>query len=66
MNLGPHSAFIWSAYAAVGVGLSALVGWLIHDGRRQQALLDDLEARGVRRRTSRDPMAEAATPDVSS
>ena len=53
MDLGPHSAYIWAAYAAVGVGLAALIVWLILDGRRQQRLLGDLEARGVRRRSDR-------------
>jgi hypothetical protein len=31
----------------------ALVAWLAIDGRRQQRLVDELEARGVRRRSSR-------------
>ena len=52
INLGPHAVFIWSSYAIVGVTLAALVGLLIHDGRRQQQRLDAFEARGVRRRTA--------------
>jgi heme exporter protein D len=51
MELGPHAAYIWAAYAAVAVGLVALVVWLVLDGRRQQHLVDELEARGVRRRS---------------
>jgi heme exporter protein D len=51
MDLGPHAAYIWAAYAAVGVGLVALAAWLVLDGRRQQHLVDELEARGVRRRS---------------
>jgi heme exporter protein D len=51
MDLGPHAAYIWSAYAAVGIGLAVLIIWLVHDGRRQQRLIDELEARGVRRRS---------------
>ena len=35
------------------VVLAALIGWLVLDGRRQQRLLDELEARGVRRRSQR-------------
>ena len=31
---------------------AGLIGWLIADGRRQRAALADLEARGVRRRSS--------------
>jgi heme exporter protein D len=51
MELGPHAGYIWAAYAAVAVGLAALVVWLLLDGRRQQHLVDELEARGVRRRS---------------
>ena len=50
MDLGPHAAFIWAAYAAAALVLAALVAWLVVDGRRQQHLVDELEARGVRRR----------------
>ena len=54
MDLGPHAAFIWAAYAVVAVVLAALVAWLVLDGRRQQHLVDELEARGVRRRSRRN------------
>ena len=54
MDLGPHAAFIWAAYAAVALALAALTAWLVLDGRRQQQLVDGLEARGVRRRSRRD------------
>ena len=53
MDLGPHAAFIWASYALVAIVLAGLVGWLIFDGRRQQRLLNELEARGVRRRSNR-------------
>ena len=53
MDLGPHAAYIWTAYAVTGVGLAALAVWLVCDGRRQQRLIDELEARGVRRRSDR-------------
>lgn len=52
MDLGPHSAFIMASYAIVAVVLAALIAWLFLDGRRQQRLLEDLEARGVRRRAT--------------
>ncbi|MBX9591419.1 MAG: heme exporter protein CcmD [Hyphomonadaceae bacterium] len=52
-DLGPHAAFIWASYAIVAVVLAVLAGWLMFDGRRQQRLIDGLEARGVRRRSSR-------------
>ena len=53
MDLGPHAAFIWAAYATVAVVLAALVVWLVLDGRRQRHLVEELEARGVRRRSQR-------------
>jgi heme exporter protein D len=53
MNLGPHAAFIISAYAvAVGVILG-MITWVLLDYRRQLRLLSDLEARGVTRRSER-------------
>jgi heme exporter protein D len=53
MDLGPHTAFVWASYGAVAVVLSLLVVWLVLDGRRQQRLIDELETRGVRRRSER-------------
>jgi heme exporter protein D len=53
MELGPHAAYIWAAYAVVAVVLGALVLWLLLEGLRQQRLLDALELRGVRRRHAR-------------
>jgi len=55
MDLGPHAAFIWAAYGATGIVLAALAAWLALDGRRQRRLLDELEARGVRRRSHQAP-----------
>jgi heme exporter protein D len=51
MDLGPHAAYIWAAYVLVAAGLAVLVAWLLFDGHRQQRLADELEARGVRRRS---------------
>jgi heme exporter protein D len=53
MDLGPHAAFVWAAYGAVAVVLTLMVAWLTLDGRRQQRLIDELEARGIRRRSER-------------
>jgi heme exporter protein D len=50
-DLGPHASYICASYAVVGVVLGGLVAWLIADGRHQQRLLDELESRGVRRRS---------------
>ena len=52
MNLGPHAAFIWLSYLAVALAVAGLTGWLVLDGRRHRRQLAELEARGVRRRSS--------------
>jgi len=51
MDLGPYAGFILASYAAAAAIIAALITWLVLDGRRLQLLLDDLEARGVRRRS---------------
>lgn len=53
MDLGKHAVFIWSSYGVVLVALTGLVAWLIYDGMRLSRRLDDLEARGVTRRSRR-------------
>lgn len=55
MDLGPHALYIWASYAVVALVLAGLIGWLVFDGRHQQRRLADLEARGVRRRSSAGP-----------
>ena len=52
MDLGPHAAFIWASYFAVTIVIGGLIMWLIADGRRQQSALQDLEKRGIKRRSS--------------
>lgn len=52
MDLGPHATFIIAAYAAITVVLGGLIAWLLFDGVTQRRLLDELEARGVRRRSA--------------
>jgi heme exporter protein D len=51
MDLGPHAAFIWSAYGAVALVLAGLIAWLVLDGREQERRLNELAARGVKRRS---------------
>jgi heme exporter protein D len=51
IDLGPHTAYIVSAYAGVAVLIVLLVGYVLWDARRVRAKLADLEARGVRRRS---------------
>jgi heme exporter protein D len=53
MDLGPHAAYVWASYAAVALTLAGLVAWLVLDGRRQQRLIDELDRRGIRRRSDR-------------
>lgn len=52
--LGPYAAFIVWSYTVVGVVVLALIGWVVSDYRRQQAILRDLEAKGVTRRSGRE------------
>jgi heme exporter protein D len=52
MDLGPHAAFIWLSYLAVVLAVGGLIAWLFTDGRRHEQHLAELEARGVRRRSS--------------
>ena len=52
MDLGPHAAFIWASYGIVMLVLALLITWLVADGWQQQQRLDDLDARGVRRRSA--------------
>jgi heme exporter protein D len=52
MDLGPHAAFIWSAYGVTALVLAGLIAWLVLDGRAQERRLAALAARGVTRRSS--------------
>ncbi len=51
MDLGPHAAFIVASYAVFTLVLVSLTAWLFYDGARQKRLLEDLEAKGARRRS---------------
>ena len=51
MDLGPYAAFTLLSYAIAAVAIGLFIAWLVFDGRRQRRLIDDLEARGVRRRS---------------
>ncbi|MEW6454192.1 MAG: heme exporter protein CcmD [Pseudomonadota bacterium] len=53
MNLGPHADFIVIAYAIAALTVAALIGWVWLDYRAQKVALDELEARGVTRRSAR-------------
>ena len=49
MDLGPHAAFIWLAYAIVALVVGLLIVWLIADGRKQASEIEALQKRGIRR-----------------
>ena len=54
-TLGPHAAFIVVAYGAAAVILLSLVAWIALDHRAQKRALDELEARGMTRRSTGRP-----------
>jgi heme exporter protein D len=53
MNLGPHAAFIVSAYAAALVIVAALIIWVVLDRRYLARMLDEFDAQGITRRAQR-------------
>jgi heme exporter protein D len=55
MNLGQHAGFIVAAYAIAAAVVVLLIGWVIVDHRRQLAVLRELDASGVTRRSARQP-----------
>ncbi len=58
MNLGPHATFIWLSYLVTVLAIAGLLAWLFLDGRRHARKLAELEARGVRRRSSGPVVSE--------
>lgn len=42
IDLGQHAQFIIIAYAGVGLGLAALIGWVAYDSRRTRTRLAQL------------------------
>ena len=50
-SLGPHAAFIVTAYAAAVLVIAALIAWVTADYDAQRRMLGEFEARGVRRRS---------------
>ncbi len=53
MNLGPHAAFIVSAYVAAIAIVAVLILWVAIDRRHLRRTIEDLEAHGVTRRSER-------------
>ena len=61
MDLGPHAAFIWMAYGATALVVSALVARAIYEEERRKKALAKLEAQGIRRRSAGAP-ADTSRP----
>jgi heme exporter protein D len=53
MDLGPHASFIVIAYLVAVLVVDVLIGWIVVDRRTLVRNLDDLERRGVTRRSDR-------------
>lgn len=52
MNLGAHASFIIAAYAISALVVLLLIGWIMLDYRGQTRTLEQLEARGLKRRSA--------------
>lgn len=50
--LGEHAGFILGAYGGTVLVLGGLVAWIVLDGRSVRRALDEMDARGVRRRSA--------------
>ncbi len=53
MSLGPYAPFIVTSYAAAGLVVAILIGWIALDYRNQTQRLRELEERGITRRSGR-------------
>ena len=53
MALGPHAAFIVTAYAAAIAIVAGLIAWVVLDRRNLSRTLVELEAQGITRRSER-------------
>ncbi|MDF2996747.1 MAG: heme exporter protein CcmD [Xanthobacteraceae bacterium] len=49
---GEHAFFILAAYLGAALVLGALAAWIVLDGRALRRSLDEMDARGVRRRSA--------------
>ena len=52
-TLGPHAAFIVTAYVAAIAIVAGLIGWIVLDRRRLSRILNDFDAQGISRRSTR-------------
>ena len=53
MELGPYASFIVIAYALAALVFVSLIGWVVADHRALKHSLEELETRGVTRRSDR-------------
>jgi heme exporter protein D len=53
LNLGPYAAFIVAAYAAALGIIAVLIAWIILDRRYLIRVIEDIEMRGIARRSQR-------------
>ncbi len=53
MELGPHAVFIVAAYAVAVVIVAGLIVWVVVERRHLRRALDQLEERGITRRSER-------------
>lgn len=53
MHLGPHASFIVASYAVTIVVVIGLIAWIARDYAAQRRILNDLESRGIKRRSQR-------------
>jgi len=51
---GEHGIFIIASYGASALLLAGMALWIVLDGRSVRRQLDEMEARGIRRRSARD------------
>jgi heme exporter protein D len=61
MELGEHAGFIIAGYLISFFVIAGLVIWYFAANRRVQSRIDELEARGIRRRS--DKAADRAVAD---
>jgi heme exporter protein D len=54
MDLGPHAAFIVTAYAAAITIVAGLIVWVVVDRRHLTRVLEELDAQGIARRSSKE------------
>jgi heme exporter protein D len=52
MDASSHIGFIFTSYAAAAVVVAGLIAWVLLDFRTQRRNLNDLETRGVARRSA--------------